>query len=316
MASAPSPILPIVLVVIIIAATGGVLGYLHYRSVPAPAHGPAAIQLGDNVTVNYIGIFGSGPEQGKVFDTSFYSVSSDNIAYPKSLQFHPHGANAANFTPLAVHVGGNTPSSGYSLGGLSFIQVVTGFWQGLVGAMPNQTVAIVVPPSLGYGNINPSCLRTQPLQYTMPVVQTLPGSAFSAKYPGVLVASGAEFSDPHFGWPVVILSANASYVTYENLPSPGWTASPNGWPVTVTNISAAPNGTATIALSNQLFPSQAGLLLGKDYLGTGPCSSSSSGNQFIVSAVNLGAGTYTEDFNAEVQGQTLIFLVTPVNVFP
>ncbi len=315
MASAPSPLVPIVLVVLIVAATGGGLGYLYDKGLPGKASGAAAVQLGDNVTVNYIGLFGSGPEQGKVFDTSLYAVATDNIAYPKSLEFHARGSSPSNYTTLDVHVGGNTPSSGYSLGGLTFIQVVPGFWQGLVGAAPNQTTAIVVPPSLGYGNVNQACLSTKPLTYTIPVVQTVTGSTFAKDYPGVLTASGAQFTDPHYGWPVVILSANASFVTYENLPQPGWSASPSGWPVTVTNVSAAANGSATITLENQLFPSQAGHLLGTDYAGTGPCSSS-SGGRFIVSAVNLGGGTYTENYNSEVQGQTLIFLVTVVNVFP
>lgn len=315
MASAPSPIVPIVLVVLIIAATGGALGYLYYKGLP-PAAGPShAVQQGDNVTVNYIGLFGSGPQQGKVFDTSLYTVAKDNIAYPKSLDYSPRGNLPSNYSTLDVHVGGDTPSSGYSLGGLTFIQVVTGFWQGLIGAQPNQTVAIVVPPALGYGNTNPACLATKPLTYSMPVVQTVSGIQFTKSFPGVLVATGAQFSDPHFGWPMLILSANASFVTYENLPSLGWSASPGGWPVIVTNVSAATNGSSSLTLANQLFPSQAGLLLGHDYLGTGPCSSQSSG-RFTVSAVDLGSGTYTEDFNSEVQGQTLIFLVTVVNVFP
>lgn len=315
MAPTPSPVLPIVLIVVVLVATGGVLGFLYERSLPHTTSGPSPVRLGDNVTVNYIGVFGSGPEQGKVFDTSLYTVANDPVGYPKSLEFHPHGSSPANFTPLAVHVGGNTPQAGYSLGGLSFIQVVTGFWQGLVGAAPNQTVAIVVPPALGYGSVNPSCLRTLPLVTSMPVVSTVPGTTFTKLFPGALVATGAELTDPHYGWPVLILSANASYVTYENLPPAGWSASPAGWPVTVTGISTAANGSSSITLTNQLFPSQAGLLVGKDYLGNGPCSSS-SGGKFIVSSVDLGAGTYTENFNSEVQGQTLIFLVTVVDVFP
>ena len=315
MASAPSPLVPIVLVVLIIAATGGALGYLYYKGLPPAAAHAHPVQQGDNVTVNYIGLFGSGPQQGKVFDTSLYTVAKDNIAYPKSLEYKPRGTQPSNYSTLDVHVGSDTPSSGYSLGGLTFIQVVTGFWQGLVGAQPNQTVAIVVPPALGYGSTNTACVATRPLSFSMPVVQTLSGSQFTKAYPGVLVATGAQFSDPHYGWPMLILSANASFVTYENLPSVGWSASPGGWPISVTNVSAASNGTSSLTLQNELYPSQAGLFVGKDYLGNGPCSSQSSG-RFIVSAVDLGAGTFTEDFNSEVQGQTLIFLVTVVDVFP
>ncbi|HEY6238369.1 MAG TPA: FKBP-type peptidyl-prolyl cis-trans isomerase, partial [Thermoplasmata archaeon] len=257
----------------------------------------------------------SGPEQGKVFDTSIFAVANDAVSYPKSIEYHARGPSASNYTTLAVHVGGKTPSSGYTVGSLSFIQVVTGFWQGLVGIAPNQTRAVIVPPNLGYGPTNPSCVATKPLSYTVPIVQTYSGPAFSKKYPGIIAATGAQFSDPRLGWPILILSANASFVTVENLPSVGWSVSPSGWPVDVTNITSTPNGTGQITLENQLFPSQAGLLVGKDYEGKGPCTTQSSGT-FIVTAVNLLDGTYTENFNAEVQGQTLIFLVTVVNVFP
>ena len=248
-----------------------------------------------------------------MFDTSLHTVAVDPVAYPKSLEYHPRGT-AGNYTPLAVHVGGHTPSSGYTLGNLSFIQVVTGFWQGLLGIQPNQTHTIIVPPDLGYGSTNPACVATLPLTQHVPVVRTLSGAQFQTASPGGLAASGAEFSDPHYGWTVLVLSANSSFVTIENLPYVGETASPAGWPVTVTSIASTTNGSGDITLVNQLAPASAGHLLGKDFLGTGPCSSSANG-QFIVSNVNPAAGTYTEDFNPEVQGQTLLFIVTVVDVF-
>jgi len=315
MAPSPSyvPMVVLIVVVLVGATAGG--AYLYYHNQVPAASPTRLVHLGDNVTVDYIGIFGSGPEQGKVFDTSEFAVAKDAIGYPKSLEYHARGTSASNYTTLDVHVGGSTPSSGYSLGGHSFIQVVTGFWQGLVGVAPNQTRAVIVPPNLGYGPVNPSCVTTKPLTYTEPILQTYSGIAFSKQYPGIVAATGSTFNDPHLGWPVLILSANASFVTVENLPPLGWSASPAGWPVDVTNVTSTPNGTGRITLENQLFPSQSGLLVGKDYLGNGPCTTQSSGT-FIVTQVDLLAGTYTENFNAEVQGQTLIFLVTVIDVFP
>lgn len=306
-----APLLAVILVVLLAGGIGG--GYVFFHSQPKAGAAPFVVQPGDNVTVNYIGIFGSGAESGKVFDTSLYSVAADNVAYPKSLEFHLRGT-AANYTPLAVHVGGNTPSAGYTLGNLSFIQVVTGFWQGLIGIQPNQTHTIVVPPSLGYGSVNPGCLRTLPLTQQVPIVETFSGSQFQKKYPGGIAATGAEFSDPTYGWTILVLSANSSYVTIENLPSLGESASPSGWPVTVTAIASTANGSGSITLVNDLTDAQAGHLLGHDTSGTGPCASS-SGGQFIVSSVNTAQGTYTENFNPEVQGQTLLFIVTVVDVF-
>lgn len=299
----------IVVIIVVASATGGYL-YLRSRSV-ASAH-PLTVALGDNVTVNYIGIFGSGPEQGKVFDTSSYSVATNPALWPKGLEYTPRGLES-NYTPLAVHIGQSTPSGGYSVGGLSFIQVVTGFWQGMIGLPGNQSHTEVIPPAQGYGATNPACVASYPLVQYFPVLLTYPRASFTADYPGVLPQTGATFQQPHYGWSVVILSANASSVTIENLARVGQTASPSGWPVEVTNVSSAGNGTITVL--NELTPADAGHILGVDFSGSGPCQTQSNG-KFIVTAVDPATGTYTADFNSEVTGQTLIFIVSVVNIFP
>lgn len=312
---ASSQIVLIVLVALVLVGAGVAAGVVYYvERPPAPAT-TLTVQVGDNVTVNYIGVYGSGPEQGKVFDTSLYSVAVNNIAFPKSLTYSPRGAFPSNYTPLDVNVAPNTPSAGYTLGSYTFIGVVAGFWLGLVGLPGNVSKQLIVPPDLGYGPSNPACLATEPLTYSIPLVRTLTATQFTTTYPGQVASTGSQFPDPHFGWPVLVLSSNTSFVTVENLATIGWTASPSGWPVEVTNVSATANGTGLITLQNQLSPSQAGHLLGKDYSGTGPCSSQ-SGGKFIVTAVDLDTGTYTEDFNQEVQGETLIFTVTVIDIFP
>ncbi len=305
----------LVLTVLILLGAGIAAGAVYYVDRPAGAASPLVVQVGANVTVNYIGVYGSGPEQGKVFDTSLYSVAVNNIAFPKALTYQPRGPTPANYSPLDVHVAGDTPSAGYTLGADKFIGVVTGFWIGLVGLPGNVSKQLILPPDLAYGPANPACEATEPLAYSIPMMSTLSATQFTSEYTGQVPATGSEFPDPHFGWPVLVLSSNASYVTVENLPTIGWTASPAGWPVVVTNVSATANGTGLITLQNELTPSQAGHLVGKDYTGTGPCSSSANG-KFIVTAVDLGAGTYTENFNQEVQGETLIFTVTVIDIFP
>src|SRR5215472_2799448 len=95
------------IIVIVLIGAGIAAGYVYERNRPSGAPNVQLVQLGDNVTVNYIGIFGSGPEAGKVFDTSIYSVATNNIAYPKSLSYHSRGDSASNYTTLDVHVGGS-----------------------------------------------------------------------------------------------------------------------------------------------------------------------------------------------------------------
>lgn len=314
MTDPPSPTAYVALVALTLIVAGGLAGFAYYHARPGGGNALLTVQVGGNATVNYIGFFGSGPESGRVFDTSLYSVAINNASYPKSVGFQFRGPSAS-YSPLGVYVGPNAPSSGYTAGNTTFRSVVPGFWQGLVGLTGNATRTLVVPPALGYGPQNPACNRTLPLRYTLPVVATFTAAGFSSAFPGVSPLTGVAFLDPHYGWNMTVYSANTSFVTVENLPYVGYVAHPAGWPVLVTAISNTANGAGAISLVNELTPSDAGHLLGKDFNGTGPCTSSSNG-QFIVTAVNPSAGTYTEDFNEEVQGETLIFVVTVVDIFP
>jgi hypothetical protein len=301
----PPRALAIALVIVVIIASGVGFGVLYYENTKNHAPSQLTVQIGDNVTVNYIGLFGTSAQIGKVFDTSYYSVAFNNLAWPKAIGFTPRGPNPSNFTPLPVAVGPNVPSGGYTVGNLTFESVVTGFWQGMLGLPGNQTRYITVPDTLGYGPQNASCLFPQPLTVSVPTTVALSTSAFASAFPAVTPVAGAEFSDPTYRWPVYILSVNSTSVVYENLPALGWTASPSGWPVTVTAISSS-----TITLTNQLSPSNAGLVGGTS--ATEECGSSS----FIVSQVNPATATYTENFNRDVLGQTLIFIVSVIDIYP
>ena len=209
------PLIALIVVVIVVAGVGGALVYLQQH--PKPVTPRQTVQVGDNVTVNYIGTFGSGAESGRVFDTSIYSVYVDNVTYPKSLFFpYTHGGSPSNYTALGVHVGPNSPS--YTIGSISFVSVVPGFWQGLLGLPVGETRTISVPPALGYGPADPSCFVTKNLTYTVPVYTALNLTAFQTTYPNVTASPGVEFPDPHYGWPVLVLSSNGVTVSVENLP--------------------------------------------------------------------------------------------------
>ncbi len=302
--SKPSAFWTFVLILIVVAAGIGGAAVVYYENHRPPAAGPVTVQVGDNVTVNYIGLFANGPQQGRVFDTSEYSVALDNASWPKSLQYSSRGGQPSDYTPLGVYVGPNAPSDGYTIGNTTFGGVVTGFWQGLLGLPVNRTHYITVPPALGYSFVNASCLLTEPLVTTVPVVVPLAPNVFASTFPNVTAASGTVFTDPTYGWSDYVLSANATDVTYENLPTLGMTVNPSGWPVLVSNLSAT-----TITLTSQLSPSQAGLVLG--HATTDTCSTST----FTVASVNVANGTYVADYNPEVDGQTLIFVVTVVQIF-
>ena len=301
----PSRILLVVLVVVVVVAAGAAAVFVYEINKPKAGTSILTVQLGDNVTVNYIGSFGSGAQSSSVFDTSIYSVAKNNLTYPKSLEYEPRGSLSA-YTPLPVHVGAGAPSGGYTFGNLTFSTVVTGFWQGLLGLSGNRSANIVVPPSLGYGPMNASCIGTSALVYTVPVLANIPAASFSTEFPNATVAVGSIFADPTYGWNDSVFSVNSTTVTVQSLPPLSWLAHPNGLPFRVGALNAT-----TITLTSTLVPSNAGLVLGHVTTG-GLCG----GTKFIVSAVDPGAGTFTENFNPEVQGETLDFDVTVVDIFP
>ena len=303
---APSRLLLVILVVIaIVGASVGVWG-ANYLLTPKNQASILTVQEGDNVTVNYIGSFGSGAQVGKTFDTSIYSVYQNNITYPKSLYFpSTHSPSPVNYTPLPTHVG---PSGSYTIGNLSFGTTVTGFWKGLVGMTGNETRYIVVPADVGYGPLDPACTATEPLVYTVPVYASLSPAQFSSSYPGVGATAGTMFTDPVYGWTDLVLSVNSSAVVVNHLPTQGETTRFGAWNITVTNLT-----TTTITVQNQITGANYGGFLG-NFASARTCAGQSEGH-YLISAVNVNAGTYTINWNSEVTGQTLIFRVTIVDIF-
>lgn len=300
----PSIWLTTIAVVLILIGAGVGAGLLYLRDHPAKPAGPRTVALGDNVTVNYIGVFGSGAETGRVFDTSILTVAENNLSYPKSLEYS-FRSNLSQYAPLGVHVSPSTPSSGYTAHGTTFGGVVTGFWRGLVGLPGNQTHTLVLPPALAYGPTNASCLVTAPLVAHVPVTNSIPLASFSTDYPNVTRSAGTEFVDPTYHWTDLVYSLNSTSATVLNEPTVGFTAATGDWSISVTNISAG-----MITVTNNIAPAQAGLLLGHS------TSKVCSTNAYIVSAVDPSAGTFIENFNREVVGQTLIFDVTVVDIYP
>jgi hypothetical protein len=306
----PSRILVLVLAIVVIAAGIGTAVVVNYYLQPKSVNGPLTVQAGDNVTVNYIGLLGSGPQKGKVFDTSEYSAYQNNATWPKALTYQPRPAGG--WTPLPVYIGA---SGQYTLGGVNFTTVVTGFWQGMIGAQGNQSRWITIPWQLGYGPQRTSCFRTAPLSFSIPVLVTVSPAQFTSDYPNANATLGATFPDPAYNWTDYVVSVNASAITVQSLPKIGETSDPYGWTILVTNVSAT-----TITLENEITVTNYG-----NILGTVSSAETCGSNEFIVTSVNLAAGTFTEYWsssaqssygNPQVAGETMIFIVTPVNILP
>ena len=86
-------------VVIALVIASGYAAYGAFSTSQDPAESGLKVQIGDQISVNYIGMF----EDGTVFDTSIQSVAENNTLYPKSLSF----SSSAPFNPLPFTVGEN-----------------------------------------------------------------------------------------------------------------------------------------------------------------------------------------------------------------
>ena len=302
----PSRILVVVLIVVVVAVAGAGLYFAHNYLVPPSNAGPPTSQAGDNVTVNYIGEFASGPETGRVFDTSIYSVYLDNASYPKSLEFpYTHSGSASSYTPLGVYLG--SYNGQYTVGNQTFSGVVPGFWQGMLGMVVNQSRWVTIPVNLAYGPLNPACEASAPLSFSTPVLNIVPAANFSTTYPGASPTLGATFADPVYDWTDLVFAANASWVTVESLPTIGFVSHLSGWNATVTAINST-----SITLLNGITVQNYGSLVGSF-----PSSRSCGGvptTHFLIAGVNLANQTYTMNWNSEVVGQSLAFRITLVSI--
>ena len=98
--------------------------------------GNDTVVVDDHVQVNYIGFF----VDGVIFDTSISEVAN-NDDYPKKEDFTPR----TSYSPLTVYVGPSDPDTEDD-----YIQVIPGFWEGIVGMKVNETWVTRIPPEKAY----------------------------------------------------------------------------------------------------------------------------------------------------------------------
>ena len=261
-----------------------ILGVYYGLLVPKFGSPPLRAQSGDQVQVNYIGRF----ENGLVFDTSLRSVAEDNASNPKAFTFNWR----STWSPLSIQDVGSG-------------EVVKGFDRGIQGLAVGDAKTIVVPPELGYGAADPSKIVVKPLFESVPVRLIMNETDFSTKYKTPPV-SGANVTDPFWGWPATV-SVSGSEVTVTNSPVPDQIVHPFGqWNAQVVSIDdGADAGMGRIVVHHLLTAASV------DRAGQRTPSGTVT---FVVTAVDLAAGTYTVNYNSPTQGRTLIFEVTMVQI--
>ncbi len=274
------------IVVALVVVSAVFLGYVLATRPSAPPSAGLRVQVGDSVTVDYIGFF----EDGKVFDTSFLEVAEDNATYPKAVSF----GFREEYQPLQFTVTGPGEEG----------TVIQGVAEGVLGLREGETRLVEVSPEKGYGSPDPSLVETRPLVVELPQRETLRVAEFADRY-GPTPMSGLTVQDPKWGWSVTVLSLANDFVTFLHVPEAGSTANPfGGWLAEVMDVDSGANGgVGAIVVRHLLDPASANNVRGSDGRGA-----------FRVVEVNPAEGTYTVDYNPEVVGQTLFFELTVVRI--
>ena len=286
-AKAVTDVLVIVLIVVLLLSASSVVVLLTIGKTATPSR---TVISGDTIKVNYIGALADG----RVFDTSLYSVASNDALYPKSLSFGLR--ENTSYTPLQFTVGTGS--------------LIKGFESGVLGMSLNQTKTIAIPPALGYGAMDLSKLRTFTLTESAPIYFSLSQVSFSEIY-GVTPQVGLTVTDPTWGWSarVMKVNTNADSVDVWNMPSVGdrleidgnpGAAIPTGWYADVISIDSTANGGSGIILvQHALTTADVGKVQGVDQYGN-----------FIIDNVDPSNGTARKNYNDELVGVMIYFTVT------
>ncbi len=155
----------------------------------------------------------------------------------------------------------------------------------------------------------PLAVVVKPLFEPVPVRTTMDATDFQTRY-GVAPDSGSNVTDPFWGWSATV-GVSGSLVTVTNSPVPGQLVRPyDGWDAAVVSIDDTANdGEGTILVHHLLTPADV------DRTGQKISQGGTMVTRFVVSTVDLDAGTYTLNYNvAAPVGRTLVFQVTMVSI--
>lgn len=291
--SAAKPLFAIIVGLLVVTSTVGAFLFL--------AQGSAqTVASGDKVKVDYIGKF----EDGRVFDTSLWSVASDNTTYPKSLFFTMRG-NETRYTPLEFTVGAGT--------------MITGFDAAVRGMKVGETKTFTLTPNQAYGNMDSRKMVTIQLEESVPATAVMNKSNYKATFGEDPVAGGGIkwVTNQKLGLPAYTLyydsqldraevvyqaSVNDTYRAYAAAGSEG------GWDVKV--IAA---DSEKITVRHQLTDADEFKVRGFDVAGL-KISSKETLYTLYVDSVDEASGTAVLNYNREVVGHNLVFTVTVVSV--
>jgi FKBP-type peptidyl-prolyl cis-trans isomerase 2 len=278
-------VLLIVLIVVLMVSASTVV-ILFYQGGQAEEDKSTVVEAGMTINVDYTGKL----TDGRIFDTSNYSTASNDALYPKTLSFTLQAKS--KYVPLNFEVGGGT--------------LITGFDSAVVGMKVGQTKTVTLTPDQAYGEMDDSKLVSFSLTENVPLLVTFTSSDFQAEY-GVAPVQGMTVTDQNYGWAATVMEFNtgADRVTVKNVPTLNaeyriYGDSPSGWSVLVTSIDSSSD---SITIEHQLTNSDSDYVMGTDDVG-----------KFFVTQIDTVHGTAVKNYNSELLGKTLVFIITIVSI--
>ncbi len=285
-----------------IVVCAALIGYVLYSEMGASkAQSSPAIVAGDQVEMNYIG----WTPEGRVFDTSIYSVATNNAVYPKSLTFTLR--DKTSYVPF------NMTAGNYGSGG-----TIKGFALGVIGLREGDHVTIDVLPGEGYA-VQANMTRWQPLVQEVPILDVMSESDFESHFKTTPFPMAIL---PHYFWQwnVQVVEIFQGMVTIKNLPTVGEFVYPFGNPNDVSNPAGWPVEVLSYDVPNQVIKIEHHLSADAVYNVKG---TDIDGRTLIVTNYNAQNGTFqvgksdsTTGYNAEIAGRLLEFEVTIIKINP
>lgn len=283
-ANALNVLLIVLIVVLMVSASTVVI--LFYQNGQAEEDESTVVEAGMTINVDYTGKL----TDGRIFDTSNYTIASNDALYPKTLSFTLKAQSA--YDPLNFEVGDGS--------------LITGFDKAVVGMRVGQTKTVTLTPDQAYGYMDESKLITFSLTENVPLLATFTSSDFQAEY-GVAPVQGMTVTDTYYGWAATVMEVNtgADRVTVKNVPTLNteyrvYGDDPSGWSVLVTSIESSTN---SITIEHQLTDSDSDRVMGTDDVG-----------KFFVTQIDTAHGTAVKNYNSELLGKTLVFIITIVSI--
>jgi FKBP-type peptidyl-prolyl cis-trans isomerase 2 len=297
-----------VLLVLIVAAvvlSVGVVAYVVYDNAQGRSTSTSdPIVMGDLVTLNYIGSF----SDGRIFDTSIYSVASDDVLHPKSLTFSLR--DSASYVPFDMTAGKYGVEGG----------TIKGFALGVLGLRVGDTHRIEVQPEDGYA-VDESMIETVEIVQHLNATETLSESSFRTLFNIEPVAMDRV---PHYiwKWDVLVVEVSFGVVTFKHVPDvdqvvypygdPSDDEDPEGWACVVESYDPAANdGVGEVVVRHLVSEEDVYAIKGVLY----------TGQPFVISSFDETNETFEvhksnpeTGYNGEISGRTLFFEVTIISV--